>query len=94
MPEEIDLDEMEEEEEEVEEEEEEEEEPEEPTPEEPSQPTERDKSKRYELYETEGGEVKRLRKSCPRCGAGIFLADHGERLACGKCGYTEFKQSS
>lgn len=97
MPEEIDLEEMEEEEEEEEmeeEEEEEEEEPEETGTEEPSQPKERDKSKRYELYETEGGEVKRLRKSCPRCGAGIFLADHGERLACGKCGYTEFKQSS
>ncbi len=92
MPEEIDLDEMEEEEETEEvEEEEEETQPEEKTIEEPSGKKERDKSKRYELYESEGGEVDRLRKSCPRCGPGIFLADHGERLACGKCGYTEFK---
>ncbi len=93
MPEEIDLEEMEEEEEE-ETEEEEKTEPEKTVSEEPSEPKERDKSKRYELFESEDGEVKRLRKSCPRCGPGIFLADHGERLACGKCGYTEFKQNS
>ena len=54
----------------------------------------RDKSKRYELYEEGDEKVERLRKSCPRCGPGIFLADHGERLACGKCGYTEFKKES
>lgn len=50
------------------------------------------RSKRYELYELEDGDVQRLKKSCPRCGSGIFMADHGERLACGKCGYTEFKK--
>ncbi|MFP4005987.1 MAG: 30S ribosomal protein S27ae [Candidatus Hadarchaeia archaeon] len=49
------------------------------------------RSKRYELYEVEDDEVKRSKKSCPRCGPGVFMADHGERLACGKCGYTEFK---
>ncbi len=54
----------------------------------------RDKSKRYELYEEGDEKVERLRKSCPRCGPGIFLADHGERLSCGKCGYTEFKKDS
>ena len=26
---------------------------------------------------------------CPKCQA--RMADHAERLACGKCGYTEFK---
>lgn len=80
MPEEIDLDEI-----------EEEEEPKEPVKSEPAAKKKRDKSKRYELYDSEGDEVKRLRKACPRCGPGIFMADHGERLACGKCGYTEFK---
>ncbi len=90
MPEEIDLDELgEEEEEEVEEEVEEE--PEETVEPEPTTTKEREKSKRYELYDFDGDEVKRLRKTCPRCGPGIFMADHGERLACGKCGYTEFK---
>ena len=30
-------------------------------------------------------------KSCPKCGPGVFMADHKDRLACGKCGYTEKK---
>lgn len=94
MPEEIDLDELEEEEEVEEEGEIEEEEEETPAPKPEPRTKERDKSKRYELYEVERGEVKRLKKTCPRCGPGIFMADHGERLACGKCGYTEFKKAS
>ena len=33
-------------------------------------------------------------KSCPKCGSGTKLANHSgkgqkQRLACGKCGYTE-----
>lgn len=28
--------------------------------------------------------------SCPRCGAGVFLARHKGRMHCGKCSYTEF----
>ncbi|MCA9478717.1 MAG: 30S ribosomal protein S27ae [Simkania sp.] len=39
------------------------------------------------LYE--GGKAKN--KSCPKCGPGIFLADHKDRVSCGKCGYTEKK---
>ncbi len=31
-------------------------------------------------------------KHCPRCGPGIFLATHKDRLTCGKCKYTEFTQ--
>ncbi|VVB73461.1 30S ribosomal protein S27ae [uncultured archaeon] len=30
-------------------------------------------------------------KSCPRCGAGTRLAEHKDRLSCGKCGYMEKK---
>ncbi|MCU4140486.1 MAG: 30S ribosomal protein S27ae [Candidatus Methanospirare jalkutatii] len=46
----------------------------------------------YEVFE-EGGELKlrRKRRACPRCGAGVFLAEHSDRYSCGKCGYTEFK---
>jgi len=29
-------------------------------------------------------------RHCPKCQA--RMADHSDRLACGKCGYTEFKQ--
>ncbi|MDD1745947.1 MAG: 30S ribosomal protein S27ae, partial [Candidatus Methanoperedens sp.] len=28
----------------------------------------------------------------PRCGPGVFLGEHKNRLSCGKCGYTEFKK--
>ena len=27
---------------------------------------------------------------CPKCGPGVFMATHGDRVACGHCGYTEF----
>lgn len=30
-------------------------------------------------------------KSCPKCGPGVFMANHKDRLSCGKCGYTEKK---
>ncbi|DAC73307.1 MAG TPA: 30S ribosomal protein S27ae [Thermoplasmata archaeon] len=44
-----------------------------------------------EVFKVEGGKIVRQRKSCPKCGDGVFLADHKDRLSCGKCGYTEFK---
>lgn len=44
------------------------------------------------LYLIEGGSVKRLRRSCPKCGPGIFLAEHKNRFSCGHCAYTEFKK--
>jgi small subunit ribosomal protein S27Ae len=50
------------------------------------------KAAKAKLYKFEGKSLKRLRQTCPRCGAGVFLANHGNRLACGKCGYTEFKK--
>jgi small subunit ribosomal protein S27Ae len=49
-------------------------------------------SKKWELYEVSGDTVKRKKKSCPKCGEGVFLAEHKDRLACGKCGYTEFRK--
>lgn len=30
-------------------------------------------------------------KYCPKCGAGVRLAEHNERRSCGKCGYFEKK---
>lgn len=87
MPEEIDL-------EGEEEESTEEEEKETTSTEETTGKRNRNRSKKYELYETEDGTINRLNKACPRCGPGIFMANHGDRLACGKCGYTEFKKQS
>ncbi|MCI4435097.1 MAG: 30S ribosomal protein S27ae [Thermoplasmata archaeon] len=45
-----------------------------------------------ELYEIKDGKLIRKRKSCPKCGPGVFLAEHQDRYTCGKCGYTEFKK--
>lgn len=44
---------------------------------------------KWSLYDTKSG-LKRERKSCPKCGGGVFMAKHQDRLSCGKCGYTEF----
>jgi small subunit ribosomal protein S27Ae len=44
-----------------------------------------------ELFKVEGEKIVRLRKNCPKCGDGVFLAEHKDRLSCGQCGYTEFK---
>jgi len=30
-------------------------------------------------------------RNCPKCGGGVRLAEHKDRLACGRCGYTEMK---
>ena len=29
-------------------------------------------------------------KSCPKCGAGFFMAGHKDRIYCGRCHYAEF----
>lgn len=47
-------------------------------------------SKKYKMYEVAGSTLKRKNKFCPKCGTGVFLAQHKDRLTCGKCGYTEF----
>ena len=48
-------------------------------------------SKKYSKYKVEGDKVIRA-KYCPRCGPGIFLADHKDRFYCGNCKYVEMKK--
>ena len=47
--------------------------------------------KKIEIFKVEGDKITRMRKHCPKCGTGVFLAEHKNRLSCGNCGYTEFK---
>ncbi len=54
-------------------------------------PSKRPHSAKWKMYVVEGGTIKR-RKFCPKCGPGVFLAEHKDRFSCGKCGYTEFKK--
>jgi len=49
--------------------------------------------KKIEFFKIEGDKINRIRRHCPKCGAGVFLAEHKDRLSCGKCGYTEFKSA-
>merc|ERR1719183_662387 len=49
------------------------------------------KSKLHVLkfYKVDGtNKVQRLRKECPNCGAGVFMAMHSNRYYCGKCTLT------
>jgi len=46
---------------------------------------------RVGLYEVDGGSLKRTHLACPKCGPGTFLAEHGDRRSCGRCGYAESK---
>ncbi|HJN56799.1 MAG: 30S ribosomal protein S27ae [Candidatus Woesearchaeota archaeon] len=43
----------------------------------------------WKLYQSSGDKTERKNKFCPKCGEGTFLANHKDRLTCGKCSYTE-----
>ena len=44
---------------------------------------------RVGLYNVTESSLERTHRSCPKCGPGIFLAEHENRRSCGKCGYSE-----
>ncbi|MFH1850029.1 MAG: 30S ribosomal protein S27ae [archaeon] len=44
----------------------------------------------WKNYDSSSG-LKRKNKVCPKCGDGHFLANHKDRISCGKCGYMEKK---
>ncbi len=47
--------------------------------------------KRSAYFAVDGEKATLQRRYCPRCGTGVVLAEHEDRAACGRCGYTEFK---
>ena len=42
-----------------------------------------------ELYTISGTAIERKNKHCPKCGRGIFMGKHKDRVVCGKCKYME-----
>ena len=77
-----------------------------PAPAEPAAPAEEKKPEKkakpkapkrriqvHKLYKVDGESLSRLRKECPRCGKGYFMAQHGDRLTCGHCGYTVYSRA-
>jgi small subunit ribosomal protein S27Ae len=51
------------------------------------------KYERFKLFSIDNNRVTHEKRYCPKCGNGYFLAEHDNRLSCGKCGYTEFKKN-
>lgn len=50
------------------------------------------KKSKSAFYEIKGESIARKSKFCPKCGPGVFMANHKDRHACGKCGYAEWKE--
>ncbi|PIN74827.1 30S ribosomal protein S27ae [Candidatus Woesearchaeota archaeon CG10_big_fil_rev_8_21_14_0_10_36_11] len=45
--------------------------------------------KLYTNYTISGNKIERKNKTCPKCGPGMFLGKHKNRVVCGKCSYVE-----
>jgi ubiquitin-small subunit ribosomal protein S27Ae len=43
------------------------------------------------IYEVSGAHLGKKNKTCPKCGPGVFMANHKDRWTCGKCKYSEKK---
>lgn len=51
--------------------------------------TKKPAKKLHTLYNISGESIERKNRSCPKCGPGMFLGKHANRLVCGKCKYVE-----
>ena len=47
---------------------------------------------KIDAYKVDGDKIVRTRPVCPKCGPGVFMATHKDRVSCGRCGYTEFSR--
>ncbi len=47
----------------------------------------------WNFYKIEENKIQQSHDMCPKCGPGYFLAQHSNRLTCGKCHYTKFNNS-
>jgi small subunit ribosomal protein S27Ae len=50
------------------------------------------KTSKGDCYNIKGNVVERKNNFCPKCGAGVFMAEHKDRQSCGKCGFTQWKR--
>jgi small subunit ribosomal protein S27Ae len=48
----------------------------------------------WKLYKVSESSADRLKKECPRCGKGYFMAEHKDRSSCGHCGFTTFRSKN
>ena len=47
---------------------------------------------RWNLYQISGNKIEGKNKSCPKCGAGTYMAKHASRWYCGNCHYMEISK--
>ena len=52
---------------------------------------EKEKKEKAPVKKKKGVKAYKKLRSCPKCGQGTRLAEHKDRVACGKCGYMEKK---
>jgi small subunit ribosomal protein S27Ae len=62
-----------------------------PAPAKKGGPAKKETTSKKDHYAVNGGKLERKGRNCPKCGPGVFLAEHKDRNTCGKCGYTEFR---
>jgi small subunit ribosomal protein S27Ae len=41
------------------------------------------------MYEVSSDGIKKKNRQCPKCGPGTYMANHKDRMTCGKCGFME-----
>ncbi len=41
-------------------------------------------------FDLSGEKITAKNRACPKCGAGVYMANHKDRTTCGKCGFTEW----
>ena len=49
---------------------------------------------KWSKYSVEDETLVRKFEECPKCGPGVFLANHSNRKSCGRCGYTSMFDDS
>lgn len=54
----------------------------------PKKAAKKGKNNKATCYDLSNG-LKRKNRNCPKCGPGVFMANHPDRRTCGKCGYME-----
>ena len=43
-----------------------------------------------EYYKVDNEKISRLKKTCDRCGKGVYMSEHKNRRTCGRSNNTEF----
>ena len=46
-------------------------------------------SAKWSKYSVEDGKLTRKGVVCPKCGPGVFMGVHSDRMTCGRCGHSE-----